>query len=85
MNVSHAAAIVFYELFSNKQKQVIEASGKEKEVLFDYFGEIVNSLAVIRDKKKVIKIFKNIVNRSMIAGKEAHALAGALGEIRKKI
>jgi TrmH family RNA methyltransferase len=82
LNVSHAAAIVFYELFSTKKELVRKADKREKEVLFDYFDEIVDSLAGIRDKKKVAKVFRNVVNRSLIAGKEAHTLAGVLKELK---
>ena len=85
MNVTHAAAVLFYELFSNRQELVRRAELREKEVLFDYFGSIVERLSGLRDKKKVVKIFKNLINRSMIAGKEAHTLAGVLKEIDKKI
>ena len=83
MNITHAAAIVFYELFSSKQELVRKADRKEKEVLFDYFDEIVCGLSGIRDKKKVAKVFRNVVNRSLIAGKEAHTLAGVFKEIKK--
>ncbi len=85
MNITHAAAIVFYELFSAGRETGEKASAREKEVLLDYFDGILDNLPAIRDKKKVGKIFRNIVNRSMIAGKEAHTLAGVLGEIKKKV
>ncbi len=85
MNITHAAAIIFYELFSADKEVGEKANAREKKVLLDYFDGIVGNLPVIRDKKKVGKIFRNIINRSMIAGKEAHTLAGVLGEIKKKI
>ena len=85
MNITHAAAIVFYELFSANKEVGEKASKREKEVLLDYFDRILNGLPAIRDKKKVGKIFRNVINRSMIAGKEAHTLAGVLNEIKKKI
>jgi len=85
MNITHAAAIVFYELFSANRDIGEKADAREKKVLLDYFDRILDNLPAVRDKKKVGKIFRNIVNRSMIAGKEAHTLAGVLNEIRKKI
>lgn len=85
MNITHAAAIIFYELFSANKEVGEKASKREKEVLLDYFDGILNDLPAIRDKKKVGKIFRNIVNRSRIAGKEAHTLAGVLNEIKKKV
>jgi TrmH family RNA methyltransferase len=85
MNISHAAAVLFYELFSAGKETRAIASRREKEVLFDYFDAIVLGLENIREKKKVAKIFRNVVNRAAVAGKEAHALAGALNEIKKKL
>jgi tRNA/rRNA methyltransferase len=85
LNITHAAAIVFYELFSKEKKSVREARKKEKEVLFDYFDEITGGLDGLRDKKKISKIFRNVINRSLIAGKEAHTIAGAFNEMKKKL
>jgi len=85
MNVSHAAAIVLYELFSADKTIGTGASSREKEILFEHFEEILNGLEEIRDKKKMAKVFRNIVNRAAIEGKEAHTLAGALNEINKKV
>jgi len=85
MNVSHAAAILFYELFSADRRLGTEARLREKKILFEHFEKIVNELPGIRDKKKVAKVFRNVMNRAMVVGKEAQTLAGALSEIRKRI
>ena len=85
MNISHAAAIVFYELFSADKRLGTDASLREKKILFDHFEKILNELDGIRDKKKVAKVFRNVINRAMIEGKETHTLAGALSEIKKKV
>ena len=85
MNVSHAAAVVFYELFSADKRFGSGASSREKKILFDHFEKILNGLEGIRDKKKVAKVFRNVMNRAMIEGKEAHTIAGALSEIKKKV
>ncbi len=85
MNISHAAAIVFYELFSADKKLGNGASLREKKILFDHFEKILNGLDGIRDKKKVAKVFRNVINRAMIERKEAHTLAGALSEIKKRV
>ena len=85
MNVSHAAAVVFYELFSADKRFGSGASSREKKILFDHFEKILNRLEGIRDKKKVAKVFRNVMNRAMIEGKEAHTIAGALNEIKKTV
>jgi len=84
LNISHAAAIIFYELFSEKKEFTRKADKKEKEILFKQFGEIVCGLNHIREKEIVKKVFKNIINRALIAGREAHTLAGVFSEILKK-
>lgn len=84
LNISHAAAILFYELFYDSESEVRKADKKEKDALFKYFEEILNDLDDIRDKKAISKIFKNVVNRSMIVGEEAHTLAGVFRKIKKK-
>jgi len=84
MNVSHAAAIIFYELFSADAKTVT-AGRKEREVIFKHLDSILPELDGLHNKKKVSKIFRNVFNRSMMAEKEAGAIAGTLNEIKKKL
>jgi TrmH family RNA methyltransferase len=78
LNVSHAAAIVFYELASQKESRVRKADAKERETLNRLFARMVDGLPGIRDRQNVKKVFANVTGRSIIAGREAHTLAGAL-------
>jgi tRNA/rRNA methyltransferase len=86
LNISHAAAIIFYELFAGDAgSATATASRKEKDILFRYIDDTLDRLELIRDKKKVKKTFRNVLNKSMMTPSEARALAGALREIKKKI
>jgi len=89
MNISHAAAIIFYEIFKNRNEFPVEgleeATKIEKEYLLKDMGKIINHLDIPEHKEKTgIKSFKNIINRAFITGREAHTLKGILRRILMK-
>lgn len=90
MNISHAAAIIFYELFKNKHdygvKGLEESSDIEKEYLLNDMWDLINSLDIPDHKKRNgFKSFKNIISRAFITGREAHTLKGILRRLKMKI
>jgi TrmH family RNA methyltransferase len=90
MNITHAAAIVLYELFKNKSefqvKGLEEASLSEKQSLINEMGEMIKKLNIPEHKEKNgVKTFKNIIGRAFITGREAHTLKGILRRINRKI
>ena len=90
LNVSHAAAIIFYELFKNKHEypveDLVESTGVEKEYLINDMVDLINSLDIPDHKKKNgIKTFRNIINRAFITGREAHTLKGILRRLKNKM
>ena len=90
MNISHAAAIIFYELFKNKHDYDVEglqeSSGLEKEYLLKDMRDLIDSLDIPDHKKKNgLKSFKNIINRAFITGREAHTLKGILRRLKNKL
>ena len=90
MNISHAGAIIFYELFKNKHdfgvKGLEESTGLEKEYLLKDMHELIDYLDIPEHKKKNgFKSFKNIINRAYITGREAHTLKGILRRLKNKI
>ncbi len=89
MNISHAAAIIFYELFKNRNEFPVEgleeATKIEKEYLLKDMEKIINQLNIPEHKEKTaLKSFKNIINRAFITGREAHTLKGVLRRILMK-
>ncbi|ADP77032.1 RNA methyltransferase, TrmH family, group 1 [Methanothermus fervidus DSM 2088] len=90
MNVSHAAAVIFYELFK-KMEDTCEiekeiASYKEKELLKKEINEVVSKLDMpIHKKRNAIKVFKNIIGRSFLTKKEFHVLMGIFRSIKRNI
>lgn len=90
LNISHAAAIIFYELFKNKHEypveDLIESTGMEKDYLIKDMTDLINELDIPDHKKKNgIKTFKNIINRAFITGREAHTLKGILRRLKNKM
>lgn len=90
MNISHAAAIIFYELFKNKHdfgvKGLEESTDLEKEYLLKDMYDLINSLDIPEHKKKNgFKSFKNIISRAFITGREAHTLKGILRRLKIKL
>ena len=90
MNISHAAAIIFYEMFKNKHEFGVEglseSSDLEKEYIIKDMKELIDSLDIPDHKKRNgLKTFNNIISRAFITGREAHTLKGILRRLKNKI
>ena len=89
LNISHAAAIIFYELFKNMHEYPVEgleeSTAIEKEYVLKDMYDLIDSLDIPEHKKKNgLKSFKNIINRAYITGREAHTLKGILRRLKMK-
>ncbi len=89
LNLSHAVAIALYELHKKfgtpREFKFRVANDAEKERIIMMWNELVNELNLPERRKKSIRLsFKNLVGRAMISGREAHALIGALKEIKSQ-
>ena len=90
MNISHAAAIIFYELFKNKHDYAVEgleeSNDLEKEYLVKDMNELIELLDIPEHKKKNgKKVFRSIISRAFITGREAHTFKGILRRIKNKV
>lgn len=90
MNISHAAGIILYEVFKNRNKFSVEgleeSSALEKEYLISDMEALIDTLPIPEHKKRNgLKTFKNIINRAFITGREAHTLKGILRRLKIKI
>ena len=89
-NISHAAAIIFYELFKNKHDYGVEGLNEsgdlEKKYLVKDMGELIDCLDIPDHKKRNgLKTFNNIVSRAFITGREIYTLKGILRRLKNKI
>ena len=90
MNISHAAAIVFYEIFKNKKDYPIEdmeiASFEDKKIIIKLCNEIISKLDYPDHKRKNVEIItKRIIGRAFIASRESKMLRGTLNRINSRI
>jgi len=90
MNISHAASIIFYEIFKNRNNFPVEgleeATEVEKEHLLKDMEYLISTLDIPDHKKKNgLKSFKNIINRAFITGREVHTLKGILRRLKEKL
>jgi len=81
LNLSHAVAIVLYELSGKLPgKKLINLKLKSKLL------ELFNDLSGLAGRDESLKGFlKNVFNRSVVYEKEGHALIGLLQELKKRI
>ena len=79
MNLSHAVAIVLYEIYSQKYeaKEVIPASRMEKEKMYEFFDQLLDAIKYPEYKKEKTRIlFRRVMGRSMLSKWEYHTLMG---------
>ena len=83
LNITHAAVILFYELFSSKKSTTRKANLKQKQALLKVINELIEETN-LKDKENTKQILKNIINRSLIAGKESQATIGFFKKLIQK-
>lgn len=90
LNISHAAAIILYEIFKMEKKyprEELEAATKtEKELLIEEMDDLIKYTGYPPHKMKTSStVFRRIIGRAFIAGREAHTLIGTLRRIKLKL
>lgn len=88
LNLSHAVAIILYELYlaqnpDKKEKKFKPISRKEIDVLLDMINELLDKQRyATKQKKQTQKIlWKHIITKSMLTKREAFALMGFLRKL----
>ena len=86
LNITHAAAIIFYEIFRNmgsvKPARMRESNQREKEVLLSTVDLMVESSGMPEHRKRSSRlVFRRLVNRAFISGRECHTLIGLMKEL----
>jgi TrmH family RNA methyltransferase len=89
LNLSHACAIILYEIYSKfyivnlgrGKKPVLLASKKEKQVLYDLIHNITSSLRIRSyTAKNTIFAFKNVYERAIVSKKELNLILGVFSK-----
>jgi tRNA/rRNA methyltransferase len=92
MNISHAAAIMFYELYKESFKRtitekILPASRKERDVMLEKINNIIDSLKfATKEKRETQRIaWRRIIEKSMLSKREAFAALGLLKKIEERV
>ncbi|MCP3685611.1 MAG: RNA methyltransferase [bacterium] len=86
LNMSHAAAIIFYELFKKKNTKsaIAPISKKEKEIIFQKVDKILENMSFTTEQKKETqrRVWKRMIGKAMLTKREAFALLGFLRKLK---
>ena len=90
LNISHAAAILFYEISkTSKMKKVgsnfVPASSKEKDVIMGIIGVLLRQMPFHFDSQRTTqrKIWRRLIGKAMLSRREAFAVIGFLKKAAK--
>ncbi len=85
MNITHAAGVVFYEIFREKNLETIKASSRgEKKYIKHIFKSIADNLDYSEEETdRIMQCLNNFIGRSFLDKKEANTLIGFFKEVEK--
>ena len=90
LNLSHAVALVLYELSTSSKNRVTAeitpASQKDKDLIMNYLNKAIDALQFsTKDKKETQRrIWKKVFGKAFLTKREAVAVMGFLRKIQKK-
>ncbi|RDE16485.1 MAG: rRNA methyltransferase [Candidatus Thorarchaeota archaeon] len=84
INLSHAVAVTLYDLFVRyvpKRKQALSgarpATRQERDQVCKFIDEVMDCLPIPEHRKPIMKrVFRNLLSRSYITGREAFTMTG---------
>jgi TrmH family RNA methyltransferase len=88
LNISHAASILFYEVFKHKaeKKDIREASGYEREKLYEHFERLLDAIDYPEHKTERTKMmFRRLMGRATPSKWEFHALMGVISSATDRL
>lgn len=93
MNLSHAVAVVLYHLFSTygsktskERSKARPATRKEREQVLIFLDEMIDHLDVKDYRRPIAKqIFRNLLGRAYLTGREVSTLTGIAGKLNKLV
>ena len=86
LNLSHAVAIVLYELSSIQIAHFVPSGEAEKEQLVKSFGLLVDRFArKLRNPRKVKVAFRRMVGKAMLTDKECASILGVIRRTAREL
>jgi len=84
LNLSHAAAIVMYELFDSGLSMPEPADTDEKEMVFRFFDDLLDSVGYPEHRKESTSVmFRRMMGRSVPTKWEYNTIMGVFGDAVK--
>ncbi len=86
LNLSHAAAIIFYELFGDSVKKPTPADGSDKERMFAYFDELLDAINYPEHRREGTSVmFRRMMGRAVPTKWEYNTILGVFKDSVKRI
>lgn len=86
MNLSHAVAIVLYELSDVGSGEIYLADHFDVELLYEHIEEVLSDIEYREHKKgKTLLMLKRILGRAELTGREVQTLRGTLRRVQWKL
>ncbi len=92
MNLSHAVAILLYELHPLQGKPFVGdhitlASAKEKEVIMRYLDQVLARMVFAKESKRDTqrRVWRRMISKSFLSQREAASLMGFLRKVQKDL
>jgi TrmH family RNA methyltransferase len=94
MNLSHACAIILYELFKKLSSieigrgkhPVLVANKKNRQILYDKIESVISIIKVRNYKQnRTINAFKNVFERAFMSKKELSLILGVFSKLEKAL
>ncbi len=98
LNISHACAILFYEIFQaenvnlnskpkKSNERITPISAKDKEIVLKYLDNILDKIKFATPEKKETQriVWKRIITKSMMTKREAFAVIGLWKKIIERL
>lgn len=90
MNLSHAAAVMFYECFQAADSRTVEdgtsSSRQKRDVLENLFKDATESVNWEQHRQeKAVRAFQNVLGRSYVTGRELSLLLGWFREVTEQL
>ncbi|MFB6294659.1 MAG: RNA methyltransferase [Candidatus Nanohaloarchaea archaeon] len=83
MNLSHAAAVIFYELFQAEHVDEPASSRERRDVLENLFKGVTERLEWDETRReRTVRAFRNVLGRAYVTDRELQLLLGAFRETR---
>lgn len=85
-NLSHAVAVILYELSKGSGEEAYELAGEEKRVLSNQLKKIVDKVNVDDYRREPVYLsLKNVFGRSLLSKREANTLLGFFRRVKNHL